>query len=316
MPDNEYISKNPMKKNIIIAITVVLGLCILYWGISFLKGINLFEPANHYYARFERVDGLVTAAPVTVNGFQVGQVKEIQYDYKTNKIAVLLNMNKNMVIPEGSTVSMVSSLMGSASLALTLGPGPGVVKKGSDIPTAITSGLLDKITSETMPTINGIMPKVDSVMDNINGLTGDPALAASVARLDAITAQLAQASMELTRLMQGLNQQVPGVMGKVDNVMGKVDGLAGNLNGTASNLNQFSSSLNQMQLDQTVAQLNATLANLKQITSQLNDKNGSMGKLINDPALYDNANNLINSLDSLLTDLKAHPKKYVNIKVF
>ena len=73
-------------KNVIIALVIVIGLALLYWGIEFLKGVNLFEPTNYYIAKFEQVKGLNVSAPVTVNGYQVGLIKEINYDYKTNEI--------------------------------------------------------------------------------------------------------------------------------------------------------------------------------------------------------------------------------------
>ena len=80
-----------MKKNILIAVTVIVSLCLLYWGIEFLKGINLFTPANFYIAKFDKVDGLVEAAPVTIKGFQVGQIKELNYDYENNEVSIMLS---------------------------------------------------------------------------------------------------------------------------------------------------------------------------------------------------------------------------------
>ena len=98
-------------KNVKIALTVIAGLVLLYWGINYLKGINLLTPANYYYTEVESSDGLLQAAPITVNGFQVGQVREINYDYEKNKITVMLAMDKNMKVPKGSTINMVSGLM-------------------------------------------------------------------------------------------------------------------------------------------------------------------------------------------------------------
>ena len=88
-----YLMKSFFNKNVKIALTIIVSLCLLYWGIEFLKGINLFKPANFYIAKFDRVDGISEATPITVNGFQVGQAREIKYDYKTNKISVMMAMN-------------------------------------------------------------------------------------------------------------------------------------------------------------------------------------------------------------------------------
>jgi phospholipid/cholesterol/gamma-HCH transport system substrate-binding protein len=295
-------------KNVKIGLTVLVGLVLLYWGINYLKGINLLTPANYFYTEVESTDGLLEAAPITVNGFQVGQVREINYDYEKNKITVMLAMNKEMKVPQGSTINMVSGLMGGASLVLNLGKGP-AMENGSYIPTAEKPGLMDHVTENVMPMVTGMLPKVDSIMNNVNGLTGNPALAAALSRLDGITRQLQISAQQLTVLMNGLNRSVPGVMNNVN-------GITNNLTGATGNLTELSQSLKQMPLDETMNKLNATLANLQALSEQLNDKNSSLGKVINDRELYDNANHAIASLDSLLTDIKAHPKRYINVKVF
>ena len=137
----------------------------------------------------------------------------------------------------------------------------------------------------------------------------DPALTAALTRLDAISRQLQISAQQLTVLMNGLNRSVPGVMNNVN-------GITNNLTGATGNLTDLSESLKNMPLDETMNKLNTTLANLQALSEQLNDKNSSLGKVINDRELYDNANHAIASLDSLLTDIKAHPKRYINVKVF
>jgi phospholipid/cholesterol/gamma-HCH transport system substrate-binding protein len=238
----------------------------------------------------------------------VGQVREINYDYNKNKITVMLALNKEMKVPQGSTINLVSGLMGGASLVLNLGSGA-PMEQGSYIPTTDVPGLIDHVTDNVMPMVTGLLPKVDSIMNNVNGLTSDPALAAALSRLDGITRQLQISAQQLTMLMNGLNRSVPGVMTNVN-------GITTNLTGATGNLTELSESLKQMPLDETMNKLNATLANLQTLSEQLNDKNSSLGKIMNDRELYDNANHAIASLDSLLTDIKAHPKRYINVKVF
>ena len=297
-----------LTKNMKIALTVLLGLVLLYWGINYLKGINLLTPANYFYTEVESTDGLLEAAPITVNGFQVGQVREINYDYEKNKITVMMAMNKEMKVPEGSTINMVSGLMGGASLVLNLGKGP-AMETGSFIPTTDIPGLMDHVTDNVVPMVTDMLPKVDSIVSNINGLTADPALVAALSRLDGISRQLQISAQQLTQLMNSLNRSVPGVMNNVN-------GITNNLTGAAGNLTDLSASLKQMPLDETMNKLNTTLANLHTLSEQLNDKNSSLGKIMNDRELYDNANHAIASLDSLLMDIKANPKRYINVKVF
>ena len=298
-----------MKKNILIAVTVIASLCILYWGIEFLKGINMFTPANFYYAKFDKVNGLVDAAPVNINGFPVGQVREIKYDYATNQISVMMAMNKDLKLPQGSEVRIESSITGTASLAITLGESDVFYKVGDEIPSVTGGGLMDKVSSEVGPKVMNIVPKVDSIMGNVNAIVGNPALQSSIYRLDAITVQLTNSSQQLTQLLTSLNKSVPGVMTNVN-------GITTNLTGASDNLNTMSGTLKSLPLDSTVNQLNATIANIQELTGKLNDTNSSLGLLMNDKSLYNNANRAVADLDSLLVDIKKNPKRYIHIKVF
>ncbi len=313
-----------MKKNIIIGAVVVVALGLLYWGIEFLKGVNLFEPKNYYITRFEKVDGLTVSSPITVNGYQVGLVKELNFDYKTNEIEVKMSLDDELKIPIGSSVSLNSQLLGSPSLVINLAQGKAYHKVGDMIPSTMKAGLMEKVGNDIMPQVNEIMPKVNDILANVNTLTSNPALHNSVSNFDEITAKINASAKDLTVLMnnlsslsQNLNGSVPGV---ISGIATKVDGTVSNIQTLTSNLNNKVNDLPTAQLQTTINDLNATLANLKVLTAELNnklnDRNSSLGLLLNDRQLYDNANGAVMSLDSLLIDLKANPKKYITIKVF
>lgn len=309
-----------MKKNIIIGVIVALALALLYWGIEFLKGVNLFEPKNYYLARFEKVDGLTVSSPVTVNGYQVGLVKELNFDYSTNQIEVKMSLDDDLKIPLGSSVSLSKELLGSPSLVLNLSKNEACYKVGSTIPCSVKSGLMDKVGTD-------LVPQVNDVLSNVNSLLADPALQSSVSQLDDLAAKLNTSAQDLTILMrnlsslsQNLNGSVPGVIEGVRGIETKVDGTMGNIQMLSSNLNSKVNELPTQHLQTTINDLNATLANLKQVTGELNakmnDRNSTLGLLLNDRQLYDNANGAVMSLDSLLNDIKANPKRYITIKVF
>ena len=293
-------------KEVLIAVTVIISLCVLYFGIEYLKGINLFRPANFYYAKFEKVNGLAVAAPITINGFQVGQVREINYDYKSNDISVLLSLNKDLRIPKGSNVKLSVDMLGTAQLVMTLADNQEYYNVGDEIPSGTVAGLMDALGDNIMPAVNNLLPKIDSILTNINNILANPALNNSVGRLDGITADLKASSLELSRLM---NHQVPSIMTNVD-------GITTNLNASSANIKVLSEELKDMPLKQTVANANATMENLKQLSENLNNKNSTLGLLMNDKALYQHLDNAVASLDTLLTDIQRNPKRYVTIKVF
>ena len=304
------------KKNVLIGLTVVVSICILYWGIEYLKGINLLKPANFYYAKFEKVNGLTVASPVTVNGFKVGQVREITYDYDTNQISVELSFEKGLKIPDGSTITFSNELLGAAALQLNLGASKTYMEVGSVIPTQMQGGLMDKVGNDMMPALVSILPKVDSIVGSVNQILANPAIAASVTRCDAITRELAASSAQLTELMASLNKAIPGMVHNANGVLANANALIGDLRTTTGNLNTITGNLKELPLDTTLNRINATLANVQRLTAKLNNENSSLGMLLNDKKLYQNATSTVASLDSLLQDVKKHPKKYVTIKVF
>ena len=299
-----------------IGLTVVVSICILYWGIEYLKGINLLKPANFYYAKFEKVNGLTVASPVTVNGFKVGQVREITYDYDTNQISVELSFEKGLKIPDGSTITFSNELLGAAALQLNLGASKTYMEVGSVIPTQMQGGLMDKVGNDMMPALVSILPKVDSIVGSVNQILANPAIAASVTRCDAITRELAASSVQLTELMASLNKAIPGMVHNANGVLANANALTGDLRTTTGNLNTITGNLKELPLDTTLNRINATLANVQRLTVKLNNENSSLGMLLNDKKLYQNATSTVASLDSLLQDVKKHPKKYVTIKVF
>ncbi len=317
------------KKNILIAATVIISLGLLIWGIEFLKGVNLFKPANYYYATFDKIEGLVEATPVTINGYQVGQVREINYDFETNRIQVMLNMNRDLKIPVGSTVNIEPSLLGGSTLSLSLADNTKYYEVGATLKGVTANGLMGQVTDNMMPQVENMLPKVDSILGNVNNIVGNPALVASVARLNEITIELAKSSQQLTALMNSLNQSVPGMMNNVNGVVTNVNGVVTNANGLVTNANGIVTNLNsatgnidrisgtlaQMPLDSTLNSLNGTVANLQMLTNKLNDKNSSLGLLLNDKALYNSLDHTVTSLDSLFIDIKKNPKRYINIKL-
>lgn len=304
------------KKNVLIGLTVVVSICILYWGIEYLKGINLLKPANFYYAKFEKVNGLTVASPVTVNGFKVGQVREITYDYDTNQISVELSFEKGLKIPDGSTITFSNELLGAAALQLNLGASKTYMEVGSVIPTQMQGGLMDKVGNDMMPALVSILPKVDSIVGSVNQILANPAIAVSVTRCDAITRELAASSAQLSELMASLNKAIPGMVHNANGVLANANALTGDLRTTTGNLNTITGNLKELPLDTTLNRINATLANVQRLTAKLNNENSSLGMLLNDKKLYQNATSTVASLDSLLQDVKKHPKKYVTIKVF
>lgn len=298
--------KKFFSKEVKIAVAVIVSLCFLFWGIQYLKGVNLFEPVNYYYSYFESVDGLTESAPVTIKGLQVGLVREVSYEYATGRICVKMSLDPKLCVPEGSEAVVASDLLGTASVALNLAAGEELIEVGGEIPGTTASGLMDAIGNDVLPGVSEMLPKIDSILTSINTLLASPALTNSVQRLDAVTANLEAATRGLNAMM---GQAVPGVIENVDSI-------TANLSVVTRDLTEVSAELKEMPIGETMANLEATTGNLKEITDKVSGTDSNIGLLLNDTGLYEHIDHTVTSLDSLFMDIKANPKRYVTIKVF
>lgn len=294
------------KKLLYIGLSAIVALLILVFGINYLKGINLFHTSNYYYVSYESVTGLNVSAPVTANGFKVGQVREMNYEFDNpGHVKVELALDPALKIPVGTVAVLGSDLLGTATISLDMPKSTDYAKVGSQLEGRMTAGLMDNVQSDLMPGVVGVLPKVDSLLQALTAVVTDPSLHAALGRLDKISADLEVLSANLATAAKPL----PGVM---NNASAAVN----NLSEASVRLDSLTATLNKLPLEQTVDNFEAISANLKQLTAQLQTKDSSLGLLINDRGLYDNLNATVNSLDSLLVDIKANPKRYINVRVF
>ncbi len=292
-----------LTKEIKIALVAIVGILIMYFGINFLKGMNLFSTNNAYYMTFDDIQGLGASTPIYADGYKVGTVDGLEYDYKENgPIKVKVDIVKDLRIPQGSKAEIVKDLMGNLQVNLLLANNPRErVEPGGIIPGAVNGGMMDK-AANLIPVVEKMLPKLDSILTSVNALLADPALAASLHNVETITSNLTVSTRELNTLMAGLNKQVPGMIGKA--------------NGVLDNTNRLTANLASLDVQGTLNKVNQTLESAHQFTEKLNSNQGSLGLLMNDTKLYDNLTSTMSHADSLVIDLKAHPKRYVHFSVF
>ena len=292
-----------LTKEIKIALVAIVGILVMYFGINFLKGMNLFSTNNTYYMTFDDIQGLGASTPIYADGYKVGTVDGLEYDYKENgPIKVKVDINKDLRIPQGSKAEIVKDLMGNLQVNLLLANNPRErVEPGGIIPGAVNGGMMDK-AANLIPVVEKMLPKLDSILTSVNALLADPALAASLHNVETITSNLTVSTRELNTLMAGLNKQVPGMVRKA--------------NGVLDNTNRLTANLASLDVQGTLNKVNQTLESAHQFTEKLNSNQGSLGLLMNDTKLYDNLTSTMGHADSLVIDLKAHPKRYVHFSVF
>lgn len=301
--------KKIFTKEVIIGLLVLIALAILFFGIDFLKGMNIFEKENTYHITYTDVRGLSVSAPVNVNGYKVGLVRTIAYEYDNpGHVRVDIEIDDDMRLPEGTTAVLSSDLLGTASIDIILGTSDKVIAPGSNLPGVIPSGMMDQVSNELLPSVAAVFPKVDTLLTNINRLVADPALRQSVERLDILTANLVVTTNRLN-----------AVMATLPPISSDIKQITSNFVSTSENINVLADNFSKMPVDSLMTTLQLTLENLQAITAELNaglnNPDSSIGKIMNDPALYDNLNSTVQSLDSLFIDIKKNPKRYISIKL-
>lgn len=293
--------KMKFTKEVTIGIVTIISLTLLYMGVNYLKGINLFRPVNRYYVVCSNVKDLTISSPVFVEGFKVGLVRTITYDYSTTgRILVEINLEKGMRINRGSYVALEKTLLSGAEMHIQLNKYVDeYLQSGDTIEGRQPEDMISTVQNEMLPQVMALLPKLDSILTGLQTLVSNPALAQSLDNIERTTAGLEQSSRQLNRLLQ---KDVPTI--------------AGNLTTASANFSALSGDLRTLDLNGTVNSLNQTLGNLNQTTAKLNSKDNSMGLLLNDSLLYNNLNRTVNSANGLLIDFKEHPKRYVRFSLF
>ncbi len=292
-----------LSKEVKIALMAIVAIVIMYFGMQFLKGLIMFSSDSTYYAHFQDVSGLSVSSRVYANGFRVGVVENIDYDYEhPGNIVATIGFNNDMKLPRDTRAEISSDLLGNVKLELCIGQDKtAFLHEGDTIEGGATEGLMAK-ASGMVPQVEQLLPKLDSILTSVNALLAEPAIRNSLGNVEQITANLTATTNQLSQLTAQLNRQVPQMVAKADTML--------------DNTGTLTRQLKDINLVATMQKVDNTMENLRQTTAAMNSREGTLGLLMHDPGLYYNLNATMNSADSLLIDLRQHPKRYVHFSLF
>ena len=295
--------KKFFNKEVKIGLMVIIAIFLLYFGINFLKGIDIFSPTRSYYSVYEKLDGLVTSSPVFIKGYKVGQVDKIQYDFSQQKsFIVKISIEKNIRLPEDTKIELFDNgLMGGKALQLILNQSGSqhYLQPGDTIPSQISVGLMGQITNSLLPKIESISSQADSLLTSLRKLSESEKINNSLTSLEETSANFAYSSKQLKNIM---NNEIP-VM--IDNV-----------NSLTTDFKAVSNNIKGIDFASTVGNIDQTINNLNLMSDKINNGEGTLGLLLTDKELYFNLANTTGSANNLLIDLKNNPKRYVHFSVF
>lgn len=288
-----------LSKEVKIGAAFIIALFLLYFGINFLKGINIFKPANSYIVEFDNVTGLLIADPVTINGMKIGHVQSMELNSEDlNKVLVTLQMDKDFKINKGSRFVLESGLLGGGTLILE----PNFSSTAYYIPGDTLTGTKKKgmteIAEKLVPKLENMLPKLDSILSGVNNLVNDESLGKTLNNAEQMTLELGKSAKELNTLLAQFNGTMP------------------TLNKSFDNLAQMTDKMKDVDIKAMTDNIDNTLLNLKEISDKINSKDNNIGLLFNDRQMYDSINSLLGNTSMLLQDMRKDPSKYINIKVF
>ena len=298
-----------MKHTREIKIGILAAVCIflLFFGLNFLKGVNIFSPTNSYHGTFVNLHNLEEQAAVYIRGHKVGQVDNIHYDFtRDSAFTVDISINRDIVLPQGTQMALVSDgLLSGMAIELQLPEQSTItndqlpIAKGSFIPTIYVPGLMESVQGELIAHVDAAIQSVDSLVASLQLQVQGDHLKNTLSNVDRVSGDLTNVSAELKRVV---NTQVPKIVNNADNAF--------------ANLNEITSDLQKADLAATVARVDTAVDGINTFIADVRSQEGTLGQLIYNKSLYDHIDATVVSADSLLVDLKAHPSRYVQVSVF
>ena len=279
---------------------VIVSSVVLFLGVNYLKGVHTLRQGDFYYLLSEKVEGLAVSSHVKLHGLKVGIVREMQYDKKSDKVLVTLNIyNDEIQIPVDSRVTVTTDLLGTSSINLELGGSDQYFNPWDTIKAPATNAsLLDK-ADPIIAKVDALLPKLDTLVSGITVLVNESKVQESLLELNKMTVRLNQTVNSLNGL---LKNDVPTIMNNVES--------------TTANLDTISSQLKEAEVEKILANANRTLNEMNQLMKRVQANDNTVGKLLNTTELHEHLNNTLSDVDSLVNAIKENPKKYIRVKVF
>ena len=307
-----------------VGIVGVITIAILYFGISFMKGRDLFKVETSYYVVFDNVEGLYKSNYVYLNGMKVGYIKDINnIDAFGESFLVHISIKSDIKIPNNSEIMIFNSdLLGSKALKIVPGNSTTAFNSKDTIPSVTETGLIDQLSQDITPIIgrlNRVITSLDTLLLNVNSIMDKETqndIKQSIANINSATANIDNISLKLDGLMESEKQRITNIFANAESITKNLRDNNAKLTNAIENFNNISDTIAQAILGSTIRETNQSLSSLSNILKSIEKGEGSAGLLIKDDKLYNNLEKSSKELEALIEDIKTNPKKYLTIKVF
>jgi phospholipid/cholesterol/gamma-HCH transport system substrate-binding protein len=314
-----------LSKEFKIGIVVVFAIAAFIWGINFLKGTNLFSHKYELYAIYPKIDGLIPANPLLVNGYKIGQVNKIELIQKGGEYKVLVKflLTEDVKIPKNTIARAVSSdLLGSKAVELIYSNSSEFVSNGDTLASESEESLkssVDKRIAPLQAKAENLISSIDSVMTVVNSVLNTKTrenLDKSFESIRKAILSLEQTAYKLDDLVGSEKARITSILTNLNNITSNLDKNGKKIDNIINNLSSMSDSLAKAELKSAVNNADKSLKELNVLLAGINQGQGTLGKLAKNDTLYHNLSKSSEDLDKLLKDLRYNPQRYIHFSVF
>lgn len=301
-----------MSKEIKIGIFAVSILVVSFFLINYLRGEDIFNKEIELSSRFASVEGLVPSAPVYIKGYKAGKVSEVIYDSEAEDFEVICSIKKEFRIPSDSKMTIYSvDIMGGKGVKIDLGTSGLAVSDGDALAPAFEAGLMDGLAGGIGPLMAKVTSTLDSLSVTVSGINrmlseeNSARIASTLAHLDRTMANVDA----LSAVIGGKSDELAAFVSNLQIVSDKLVSVAGQADTVLAGINTTVASLSE-------SDIAGVVTSLKDLLDNVNDPDGTIGKLFVDKSVYDSFDALLNDIDDLVNKIQENPKKYLKISVF
>jgi phospholipid/cholesterol/gamma-HCH transport system substrate-binding protein len=306
-------------KYVKLGLLVVITLVILFWGLNYLKGNDIFKQSKYYYVVYERIDGLLEANKVTMNGYQIGQVKNISFaPNKTGNLIVTLMIDSDFKIPVNSLAQIVSSdIMGTRSVRMIISEESTFYQSYDTIPGAIENDLKEQVSLQVLPIKNKaeqLLSTIDSAITVLTVIFNEDArknLSESFENINKTIENAQQITGDLQQVISAEKGNIQQILVNIEELTAFLSSNTAELEKTIKNLSTFSDTLSQLSVSPIVTNIADASNQILSLLEKINSNESTAGLLLNDDQLYLSITALSQNLSFLINDIQANPKRYL-----
>ena len=295
-----------------IGIFVVVIATISFFLINYLRGEDLFNREIEVVSRYSNVEGLVASAPVYIKGYKAGKVTEVTFRPETDDFEVVCSVRKEFRIPVDSRMTIYAvDIMGGKGVRIDLGQSHEYIEDGSYIEPEFEAGLMDGLAAGLTPLIEKVNNTLDSLGVTVSGVNRvlSEQNSASITRTIAHLEKTMASVRAIASSVNGRSAEFESFIVNLSALSQSFDGIVAKVDTTVSEVNGLMATLNESEIDKVVKSLHTLVDNI-------NDPEGSVGKLLTDDSVYNSVDSLLNDIDVLVRKIQENPKKYIRISVF